>query len=252
MNLDFWQSALFFLTAIVSGAVNSIAGGGTFLLFPVLNFGGLSALSANIMCSVAMWPGSVASCFAYRKEIKTPISSLIPLLLCGIVGSIVGSFALLVTSEAYFTELLPFLLLAAAFIFTFGRKISSLLRREHLKAGQKTGIAFMFIIAAYGGYFGAGIGIIMLAFLQLLGYRDIHEMNGLKTVLAGTINAVAVAIFLFSATIDWSIAWIVIVGGIVGGYFGTKLALRISPEKARKIVVIIAWIMVVYFFLERI
>jgi len=243
------EQLLFFGVAIIAGAINSVAGGGSFLLFPVLMFGGLSPVSANVMCSVGMWPGSIASTYAYAKEIRTPFKTLRALVILSLIGGGIGSWILLHFPEQTFEALVPWLLLGATLIFTFGRKLVAKLRLEHATMPKGWVYFLMLVIAIYGGYFGAGMGILMLAMLQLMGHSHMHEMNGLKMMLSGAINAVAVCMFLISGEIVWQYAAVMVVGGIIGGYAGSRLALKVEPEKVRRFVVVLAAAMTAYFFL---
>jgi uncharacterized membrane protein YfcA len=243
-------SAIFFIASAFGAAINAVAGGGSFLLFPVLMLGGMSPVAANIMCTIALWPGSVASSYAYWREVKTPISTLKKLLFFCVVGSAIGAGALLHFPEETFEALVPWLLLGATLIFAFGRKLIVVLHLGQMTMQPAIIYLGMLSIAIYGGYFGAGIGILMLALLQLLGHQNMHEMNGLKTVLGSAINAVALVMFVFSGHVVWSSAGALVAGGITGGYFGTRLALKIHPEKLRYVVIAIGFTMTAYFFLK--
>ncbi|MDX2073375.1 MAG: sulfite exporter TauE/SafE family protein [Alphaproteobacteria bacterium] len=248
MVYDFLQPLLFFLAAAMGGAINAVAGGGSFLLFPVLMFGGLSPVAANVMCTIALWPGSVASSYAYWRRINTPVSTLKVLLFFCVIGSSIGAAALLHYPEETFAALVPWLLLFATLIFIFGRKMVALFRMKNATTPRAVIYFSMLAIAIYGGYFGAGIGILMLAMLQLSGHSDMHAMNGLKTVLGSAINAVAMVIFIVSGHVLWEWSLVLVAGGITGGYVGTRLALRVHPETVRRIVVAIACAMTAYFF----
>lgn len=242
------QHALFFTVAFVSGAINAVAGGGSFLLFPILMFGGLSAVAANIMCSIGMWPGSLASSYAYFRELNTPVSTLKPLLVFCVAGSAIGAWILLYFPESTFEALVPWLLLAATLIFAFGRRLIGFLRLAHASTHHRVIYLGMLCIAIYGGYFGAGMGILMLAMLQLAGHTHMHQMNALKTVLGSAISASGVLIFMISGEVEWHWAPALMAGGMAGGYLGTKYALRVEPEKIRRFVVVIAFAMTAYFF----
>ena len=247
---DLLQPLLFFTTAALGGAINAVAGGGSFLLFPVLMFGGLPPVAANVMCTIALWPASLASSFTYWREVKTPFSVLKNLLVFCVAGSAIGAATLLHFPEETFAALVPWLLLVATLIFTFGRTLLAKLRIAHTSTNHIAIFIGMLVIAIYGGYFGAGIGILMLAMLQLAGHSHMHEMNALKTVMGAAINGVAVVIFVASGHAVWQWAGILIAGGITGGYVGTKLALKLHPEKVRKMVVLIGFVMTTYFFLR--
>lgn len=239
--------------AAVGAAMNAVAGGGTFLVFPLLILSGFGAVAANIMSTIALWPGSVASSVAFKSErAQFEKKRLIPFIIASIIGSALGTWLLLSTPEAMFKQLVPYLLLVATLIFTFGK---TLIRHFHksknpdLKTNWIPAVAGMTAIAIYGGYFGAGIGILMLAMLQMLGMSKIHEMNAIKTVLGSTINAVAFFVFIFSPLVLWDVTIVMILGAIIGGYVGARVSLRISPEKLRLIISVIGFAMSGYFFL---
>lgn len=236
--------------AFAGGAVNSVAGGGTFITFPLLILNGLTPLSANVMSTITLWPGSVASAFAYRKEQRIDKKQSINLILASVVGSVIGTSILLLAPEKVFEALVPWLLLFATMLLAFGGriKIPGIAKSQNI---TRLGYALQFMIGIYGGYFGAGIGILMLATLQLAGFSHMHQMNALKTILGSAINAVAVMIFIAAGKVVWSLAAFMVAGGIAGGYVGAKLALKIVPQKVRRIVVAISFCMTAYFFAHR-
>lgn len=244
--------------AIAAGAINSVAGGGSFLTFPGLIFCGVTPLRANTTNTVALWCGSLASVGAYRHHLGGQRRALITLLITSLVGGLIGALLLLRTPDATFELLLPWLLLTATLIFIFGKQLTVLLRRMvHLDINRPqnivpflTGSALQLVIAVYGGFFGGGVGILMLALLTLLGYEEIHVMNGLKTVLATTINGIAVVAFVWANTVAWPQAFVMIAGSVVGGYGGAILAQRVSPEVIRYLVMAVGIGMTLYFFVR--
>jgi len=196
------------------------------------------------MSTIALWPGSVASSVAFKSErANMDKKRLVPLIIISMIGSALGTWLLLSTPEAIFKELVPYLLLAATVIFTFGRSLAI------RSSGNNTAAWLQFPIAIYGGYFGAGIGILMLAMMQILGMKHIHEMNAVKTVLGSTINAVAFLVFIFSPLVVWNVAVVMIIGAIIGGYAGARLSLKVSPQKIRIFISAIGFAMSGYFFL---
>lgn len=254
-----WTSGLALcLTAVIAGTINSVAGGGTFLTFPMLIFCGITPIRANTTNTVALWFGSLASVGAYRNQLGGQRRALVTLLITSLIGGYIGAVLLQATPAATFNRLLPWLLLSATLIFLFGKHLTSSLRRMvHLDINQPqhlgpfiVGCLLQLTIAIYGGFFGGGIGILMLALLTLLGYEDIHTMNGLKTVLASTINGVAVIVFVLAGMVDWPQAIVMMIGSIVGGYSGAVLAQRVSPEIIRRIVIAIGVSMTIYFFVR--
>lgn len=248
MNLQ--EISLFFIVPAIAAAINSVAGGGTFLTFPVFTMIGLTEAQANIMSTVALWPGTVSSAYGYKGELRAERKRLMPLLLICIIGGAAGSLTFLLTPETTFKALLPWLLLAATCVFTFGRHIIKWLHQNFPKSREQPalGMFLQMIIAFYGGYFGAGIGILMLAMLRLMGLSNIHEMNALKTLLAAAINMATVVVFICAGVVLWKIAAIMIAGGIFGGYVGARLALKVSPEYVRKFVSVFGFAMSAYFF----
>jgi uncharacterized protein len=254
-----WSSALALtLTALLAGAINSVAGGGSFLTFPALLFCGVSPVRANATNTVAVWFGSLASVGAYRRQLGGHRRALITLLSTSLLGGLLGALLLLRTPDATFKLLLPWLMLVATLIFIFGKNLSDWLRRQvHLDLNRPqnivpfiVGCLLQLVIAVYGGFFGGGIGILMLALLALLGYEEIHVMNALKTVLATTINGVAVVAFVVARVVDWPQAIVMIVGSIIGGYGGAVIAQRVSGEVIRRLVMAVGIGMTIYFFVR--
>ena len=209
---------LLILSGFLAGAINSIAGGGSFLTFPALVMAGVPAVAANATSTLALLPGTFASTYSYRRELA-PVPGIPMWLLftVSLAGGIVGAVLLLKTPEKAFQEMAPWLLLFATVIFTFGKEISTYLR-THFHVGAVAFLILQSIVAIYGGYFGAGIGIMMLALLSLHGMSNIHGMNAVKTLFSGTLNAIAAAIFVFSGLIHWRQCVVMAAAGILGGY----------------------------------
>jgi uncharacterized membrane protein YfcA len=241
--------ALLFLAAAVGGALNSVAGGGSFVAFPALLFAHVPPVPANATNTIALWPAAVASAVAYRSEIRGVRRGIFPLGLASFSGGLAGAVLLLGTSDETFVLLIPFLLLFATVLFTFGGRMAKRLTRG-AHAPLPVAAVAQFFIGAYGGYFGGGMGIMMLAVLTLLGMTNIHEMNGLKNVLGILINGVAVVVFVAAHKVEWSAGFVMIVGGIVGGYGGAAIARRVEPKYVRALVMLIAWSMTAYFFVK--
>jgi uncharacterized membrane protein YfcA len=248
---------LLFLVALVSGALNSVAGGGSFLSFPMLLFAGIPAIAANATSTVALWPGTVASSFAYRKELVGDARRILwTLMPTSFLGAIAGTWILLHTPASTFVHLIPWLLLVATALFASGEKVASWVRARSASADHSRGaaagaISLQLLIAAYVGYFGAGAGIAMLAMFAVMGVRNIHAMNGLKTVLVSLANAVAIVLFVWHRVIAWPTALVMTVGALLGGYGGAHLAQRMSPEYVRRAVIVVGLAMSLYFFLRR-
>jgi uncharacterized membrane protein YfcA len=240
-------AVLLFVAAAIGGAINAVAGGGSFVCFPALLLVGVPPIAANATNTIALWPGTVASAVAYRRELEDVRRELIALGIASLAGSWVGATLLLETSNRAFVLFVPWLLLFATLVFSFGGAIG---RRLVRGAPAPLGLAIVVqsAIAVYGGYFGGGMGIMMLAVLSLLGMSELHRMNALKTVLATVINGVAVVVFIAAHAVAWTPGLVMVVGGIAGGYGGAAMARRVEPRNVRRLVLAIAWTITLYFF----
>lgn len=250
------DSIILFLAAVGGGALNSVAGGGSFLTFPALLFTGVAPISANATSTVALWPGSVASAGAYRHEVAIGRQHLALLSLVSLIGGYAGARLLLNTSQATFRQLVPWLLLLATLLFAFGGPLLAKVRRQSPDEAPASSLHFGFgalllqlVIAVYGGFFGGGIGILMLAALAVAGLQNIHAMNGLKTWLATCINGIAVVTFVLAGAVQWPQAIIMVVGAIIGGYGGASTARRLDAKLIRRFVILIGAALTLYFFI---
>jgi uncharacterized membrane protein YfcA len=250
------QAAVLFLAALVGGVINSVAGGGSFIAFPtLLTYYPQFPIESNATNTVALWPGSVASAGAYRKELEANRHTLLLLGAASLAGGVIGALVLANTRPKTFERLLPYLLLAATLLFTFGGRLTRRLRsRRGAEAAHSPStisvVILQFVIAIYGGFFGGGIGILMLATLALMGMEDIHTMNALKTVLGSLINGVAAVAFVVLGKVMWAQAIVMIAGAIVGGYFGAYYARKLPPAVVRGFVIAVGCSMTVYFFIR--
>lgn len=249
---------LLFVSGMIGGILNSVAGGGSFLTLPTLTLSShVPSLPANATSTVALWPGSIAAAGAYRKEFDAQRHVLMEMGAASLIGGVLGALLLARTRPATFDMIFPYLMLTATLLFTFGGMVTKRLRaRSHKEgavkapgmAGRVSVICLQLIIAVYGGFFGGGIGILMLAMLSLMGMEDIHIMNALKTVLATLINGVAVVIFMIMKIVYWPQALVMMAGAILGGYFGAFFAKRLPPAQVRQFVIVIAFSMTAVFF----
>ncbi len=242
-------SILLFGAAAIGGAINSVAGGGSFVAFPALLFAGVPAVPANATNTIALWPGSLASAIAYRRELHDVRAELPPLGAASLAGGLAGALLLLKTSEGTFVLLIPWLLLFATLLFSFGTPLAKRITRG-AQASLAAAVIAQFAISVYGGYFGGGMGVMMLAVLSLLGMSDIHRMNALKTSLATLVNGVAVVAFIWNGAVAWAPGAVMIAGGVGGGYVGAAIARRVSPAVVRNLVLVVAWAMTLYFFVK--
>jgi uncharacterized membrane protein YfcA len=253
--LNVSEGVSLFGAAVIAGAMNSVAGGGSFITFPVLVMTGIPSIVANATSTVAVWPGTVASVGAYRADIRRERRLLPGLVLVSVIGGLLGAFVLLRTPQRTFDRILPWLLLVATLIFTFGARMAAWLRgRPHDdKIPAHVGVVswlLQLVIATYAGYFGAGVGFLMLAMLSLAGMSDIHAMNGVKTVLGATANLVAIVAFIWAGKVVWPQALLMAAGSILGGYGGAYYARRVDPAAIRALVIFIGAAMTCYFFLR--
>ena len=241
---------LLFVAGIITGLMNAVAGGGSFVAFPALLLVGIPAISANVTSAVATVPGQFASVWAYRHDIRSATEFDIKLLLAvSTVGGLIGAVILLATPSAVFSGILPWLMLLATAIFIFGNFAPKrfLLR---FTIGTRGVLAAQFVIAIYGGYFGAGIGFMMLAALTLYGMRNIHAMNGLKLMLALCMTVVSSAAFVYAGKVYWIEALVMCVAALIGGYGGALGAKRVKPEFIRIFIALLGTVLTVYFFIH--
>ncbi len=244
-----------FLVGILVGVMNSVAGGGMLLGFPVLLAAGLTPLVANVTANIVVLPGQLTSIYGYRRYIRKLPGKYLLLIIPCFIGAIIGALLLRHTSSHRFQELIPFLILSAVLLFAFQPFIHLRLHRHITKRRQDIqslvliGIALL-PTAIYGGYFGAGFGFIMLAFLGFSSLHDIHQMNGLKNI-AGTTIAVASIIVLFSThLIDWRHGLAMGIGCGVGGLFGSRVSQRFSSHAIRVVVIVVGLFSAIYLVLH--
>jgi uncharacterized protein len=254
--LHFGQAIVLFLAGAIAGTLNAVAGGGSFVSFPVLLLTGAPAVPANATNTVALWPGLAASTVAYLKRLNAPPRLLIPLLVTSIFGGWAGAFLLLNTPQHTFLRLVPWLLLAGTLLFAFGNKIRTVagrtgavddLRQLSWQAITITSILEL-LLGVYGGYFGAGIGFVTLGMLAASGMRDILAMGAIRTLLAAAINASAVITFIWAGAVLWPRCMVMIAGALTGGWFGAHYAQKADPVKMRMVVIGVGLAMSAYFF----
>jgi uncharacterized membrane protein YfcA len=248
-NVVLWVSAL------AAGIINSVAGGGTLFSFSALLMV-VDPVIANATSTVALVPGSLAGAWGYRLEMKATGRWAALLVWPSLLGGVAGALLVTELDERYFSAMVPWLLLAAALLFLVQPLVSRLagLGKEHKRAaGWTLGgvVIFQFLVAVYGGYFGAGIGILMLSALAMMGFGDIHHMNALKTLLAACINGVSVAVFVAEQKVEWRYALSMAVAAVVGGYLGARVARRLDPNVVRWIVVLVGFGLAAHSFYKQ-
>lgn len=248
--------AEFFLLAVAgfaAGIANAVAGGGTFFTFAVMVYFGMATLDANATSAVALVPASLASVLAYRDETITHWRETWPFVVIAIVGGIAGALLLLWIGDEGFRPLVPWLLAGATLLFAFStpiRKAVSRVAKEGSTTAFVSAYILMSIVAVYGGFFGAGMGVMMLAALAIIAAGDFHKANMIKNIVALFAQAVAVVLFIAGGLVHWPHAIVMIASSIVTGYFGVTVARKVPEPVMRGVVVVIGAILSVIFFLR--
>lgn len=247
MNTNFLHALILLVCAFLAGAINSIAGGGTLITFPVLIWLGLDPKVANATSTVALWPGLFGGLFGYRRELENSSTLLLRLGSISVLGGALGAWLLIATPSPTFARMVPFLILFATILFMVQGGITRRLQLQPIAAEPKTSwwlgaLVFQFCSATYGGYFGAGNGILMLAAMGLLGLHEIHRANGIKNFLGICINSVAVLSFSLTHLVVWSDALLMAGGALLGGYVGASMAVRIGQVIVRRAIVVIGFV----------
>ncbi len=286
--LDLQHGLMLWIAAALGGAVNAVAGGGTLLTFPALLWAGQLARVANATSTVALWPGAASSFWTYRRELGSSSREIALLSIPSFLGGILGAILLVSTSNASFARVVPFLILLATVLFIVQEPLSRWLRRraaagalapaatpvlrpraadsasgrlpessnvgEPPKASRArwgTVLVIQFAVGVYGGYFGAGIGILMLAAFGLLGLTNIHHMNALKNLNGMCINGIAAALFVAKGLVRWDIALLMAAGAIFGGYAGAGTAQRIGQRNVRRMIILIGLALTIWLLVRR-
>ena len=233
---------------LLGGAMNALAGGGSFVTLPTLIGGGIPSVAANASSSVALYPGGIASAFVYRAHLSGVGGvGVRPLLITSVIGGLVGSLLLLWTPSAVFDGVLPWLLLVATLALAFGRRIAD---RLHGKLRGHSGVvlAVQFVLSVYGGYFGGAAGLMMLAAWSLLDGGEVKALNAPRTVMVSAANTVAIILFAFARVVQWREAAIMAVAALLGGFAGAHLGNRLDPRVVRALTLILACGMTLRFF----
>lgn len=255
-SLDLPRAAAAFGAAFAAGLINSVAFGGTLITFPTLIWLGLNSVTANATSTIVIWPGTVASSLAYRRELRDLEKRLLALVIPSLAGGLAGASLLRFTPPSLFDRLVPFLILFSTLLFLVQGPVQRYLgttgAASHDSARWLLGAAaFQFCVAVYGGYFGAGIGILMLAAFGVIGLTKMHDMLGLKVLLGGAINAVAVIYFIWYRMVYWPYALVMILGSLAGGYGGAGFARRLGGAAIRRIVIVLGFALAFSFFIRR-
>jgi uncharacterized protein len=249
-----WQHIWLVIASFLAGALNAVAGGGSFLSFPALLGVGVLPIQANATNTVALWPGQFTSIAAYWQDLKHNLRLVLPVCSAALVGGLVGAVVLLRTGQATFMALVPWLLLLAAGLFAASGPVSSWLRRNRVSAA-KPSLAPLWIgvvvVCFYIGYFGAGAGFLMMSVLAVFGIQNIHQVNALKVIATTTANGIAVVTFIVEKQILWKYCLLMMIAAALGGYLGARYSRRMNPRFMRLLVVLIGLGMAAYFFWKQ-
>lgn len=236
------------VSAFLAGILNTIAGGGTFLTFPALVFAGIPPVAANATSAVAVFPGYLGGAAGFRKELAAfKRTELVRIVAFTLIGGLIGSLLLLVSSNEAFSIIVPFLLLVATLAFAFGDRVQQWARQSRFGVRSQGPVGTL-LVSIYGGYFNGGLGIVLLALFSLWGMRDINVMNGLKNGLSFVLSGISVATFAAAGIVAWPQALIMMVAAILGGYAGAPIARALPKSVVRGIVIVVGAVMSAVFF----
>lgn len=259
--MQIWSTLTVMAAAFAAGTINAIAGGGTLISFPSLMGIGLTGQQANVTSTLALWPGSIGGFLGHRKDLEGTRTFALRLVPSSLLGGLLGAWLMLVTPQSVFDKLIPWLILAATVLLAandpMGRFLKKIGGHERTTTWWIGAIAFQFVVGVYGGYFGAGIGILMLAALSLLGLTDIHQMNGLKNFLALSINGIAILAFVgmeflrHPGNVVWHLVLLMALSAMGGGFFGAHMAHRVGRKTVRVAVVCIGFSLSAWYFYKH-
>jgi uncharacterized membrane protein YfcA len=241
-----------------AGAVNTVARGATFFSFPAMLAVGLPPVGANASNSVALWPGSLTGAWAYRQELARYKRYLLPMGIASLLGGVAGGLLLLAAGDARFSALIPWLLAFATALFAFSPQLSVLIKRVRAPAattpetfhgaGSPIGWLVQLLVSIYGGFFGAGMGILMMASLAIGGHEDVQHINALKNLLSAVIYSVTVVTFVVAGAVSWPHTLVMLLTASLGGYWGARMARKIQGPWLRRIVIAVGSALSLYYF----
>ena len=244
------------LAGFLGGFVNSVAGGGSFITFPALLFVGVPPVSANATNTFASCSGYLSGAYAFRHDLHAHSHELPRFLVLSLLGGIGGAWLLLQTPESLFRDAIPWLLLFATLLFIFGARINALfqqlgsMHRHASLAGRVLLMLILLGIAVYGGFFNAGLGIIILSYLALAGHTDINAMNGLKLLISSAVSLIAIMLFIYDGVIAWYQGTLVLLGTLIGGYVAARVSRQLPQAWVRGFVIAAGIGITAWFFFE--
>lgn len=247
---------LLFTAGLLGGTLNSIAGGGTFITFPALLMAGVPPISANATNTFAVSAGYISGTWALRQELSAYKSALPRIILISLAGGLTGAWLLLQTPEQLFEQAIPWLLLFATLLFIYGERINSFFARLDMKhrhagvIGKWLSILILLSVSTYGGFFNAGLGIVILSYLSLAGYSNINAMNGIKLLISSVVSLIAVVIFMLDDVIAWYEGGVVLLGSLAGGYLAAHYSRKLSQIHVRILVIMISVLITMYYFYQ--
>ncbi|EPM4282901.1 sulfite exporter TauE/SafE family protein [Vibrio alginolyticus] len=250
------ELSLLFIAGVIGGIINSIAGGGSFITFPALLAVGVPPIMANATNTYASCAGYISGAVGFREEIMKNKHELLFTVSFSLIGGAVGAYLLLNTPESLFMEAIPWLLLFATVLFLTGSRLTMLIKtvaKEHKHAGILGAIALGLLlvgVSAYGGFFNAGLGVIVLSYLVVAGHQDINLMNGLKLLVSTCVSLIAIVIFVANGSIDWHTGSVVLVGTLVGGYLAARVSRQLNPNHVKGFVALSSILITLYFFID--
>lgn len=242
-----------FFAGIAAGISNAIAGGGTFFTFPVFLAAGVPPVVANASNAIAVWPGHAMAVVGYRNVFKSVPSGLRLSILLVFLGGVFGAYLLTIIDNSSFTKLIPFLILFATFLFAYGKQIIGWLKKRITVSSSANSYIIRsseLAFATYGGFFGAGYGVMLMALLQMANDNDLHTNNALKNLIATIVSSVAVAVFIFSGVVSWEHTCVAFAGAVLGGLVGTKVARWLSAVWLSRVVIAFGLFLGGYYFLK--
>ncbi|MCK6608143.1 MAG: sulfite exporter TauE/SafE family protein [Flavobacterium sp.] len=253
--MEFLNLIFLFIAAILGSSLNAVAGGGGFISYPSLILCNIPSINANGIGTVALWPGNIASAKAYQKDINLSISSLIMLIISISGGGLLGAYLFINTSSRVFDGFVPFFLLSTWLLFVFSNKLrsyfSNKLESFSFEDANIIHLISIFFIGIYGGYFGAGLGMILLTAFSIIGLKNLNEMNGIKVILVSFNNGIAAFTFILSGIVIWQYAIVMLVGALIGGFYGAKIARKIEQQKLKNFIIWVGAIITIVFFYKE-